>query len=69
MHDFTKDKYSTITILPTTHWQNKIGKILPKFLTDHRNKREAILASILGSVASSAIGLAYEGISSFLPHK
>ena len=28
-----------------------------------------ILASILGSFASSVIGLAYEGISSFLHHK
>ena len=48
---------------------NDIGKILPKFLTDSRCKRGAILASILGSVASSVIGLAYEGISSFLHHK
>ena len=48
---------------------NDIGKILPKFLTDCRHKRGAILASILGSVASSIIGLAYEGISSFLYHK
>ena len=49
---------------------NDIGKILPKFLTDHRHKRGAILASILGgSVASSALGLAYEGISCFLHHK
>ena len=48
---------------------NDIGKILPKFLTDHRHKRGAILASILGSVASSVIGLAYEEISSFFHHK
>ena len=48
---------------------NDIGKILPKFPTDHRCKRGAILASILGSIASSVIGLAYEGISSFLHHK
>ena len=48
---------------------NDIGKILPKFPTDHRHKRGAILASILGSVASSVIGLAHEGISSFLHHK
>ena len=48
---------------------NDIGKILLKFLTDSRHKRGAILASILGSVASSVIGLAYEGISSFLHHK
>ena len=48
---------------------NDIGKILPIFLTDHRHKRGAILASILGSIASKVIGLAYEGISSFLHHK
>ena len=48
---------------------NDIGKILAKFPTDRRHKRGAILASILGSVASSIIGLAYEGISSFLHHK
>ena len=36
---------------------------------DHRHKRGAILASILGSVASKVIGLAYEGISSLLHHK
>ena len=48
---------------------NDIDKILPKFPTDHRHKRGAILASILQSVAASVIGLAYEGISSFLHHK
>ena len=48
---------------------NDIGKILPKFLTDNRQKCGAILASILGCVASSVIGLAYEGILSFLHHK
>ena len=48
---------------------NDIGTILPKFLTDKRQKPGAILASILGSVASKVIGLAYEGISSFLHHK
>ena len=48
---------------------NDIGKILPKFPTDKRQKHGAILASILGSVASSVIGLAYKGISSFLHHK
>ena len=46
-----------------------MGKILPKFPTDNRQRCGAILASILGSVASKVIGLAYEGISSFLHHK
>ena len=48
---------------------NDIGKILPTFPTDHRHKRGTILASIMGNVASSVIGSAYEGISSFLHHK
>ena len=48
---------------------NDIGKILPKYPTDHRHKRGAILASIFGGIASSVIGLAYGGISSFLHHK
>ena len=48
---------------------NDIGKILPKFPTDNRQRCGVILASILGSVASKVIGLAYEGISSFLNHK
>ena len=41
---------------------------MPKFPTDNRHEQGAILASILGSVASKVIGLAYEGISSFLHH-
>ena len=42
---------------------------MPKFLIDNRQKCLAILASILGSVASKVIGLAYEGISSFIHYK
>ena len=48
---------------------NDIGKILSKFPTDQRHKRGEILTTILGSVASKVIGLAYEGILSFLHHK
>ena len=48
---------------------NDIGKILPKSPTDKRQKRGAILTTILGSVASKVIGLAYKGISSFHHHK
>ena len=48
---------------------NDIGIILPKFSTDQRHKRGAILASVLGGIASSIIGSAYEGISGFLHHK
>ena len=58
---YKQTAYDTLT--------NDIGKILPKFPTDDRQKCGAILASILGSVASKVIGLAYEGISSFLHHK
>ena len=43
--------------------------MLPTFPTDKRPKRGAIWASVLGGIASSIIGLAYEGISSFLHHK
>ena len=48
---------------------NDIGKILPKFPSDKRQRHGAILASILGSIASKVIGLAYVGISNFLHHK
>ena len=48
---------------------NEIGLILPTFPVDKRSKRGAILAFVLGGNASSIIGLAYEGISSFLHHK
>ena len=46
-----------------------IGHILPPYPTEKKPKQGAILASILGGIASSIIGLAYEGISSFLHHK
>ena len=58
---YNKTTYDTLA--------NDIGKILPKFPTAKRQKHGAILTSILGSVASKVIGLAYEGISSFLHHK
>ena len=48
---------------------NDIGKILRKFPNDKRQRCGAMLTSILGSVASKVIGLAYKGISSFLHHK
>ena len=58
---YNKTAYDTLA--------NDIGKILPKFPPDKRQRHGAILVSILGSVASKVIGLAYEGISSFLHHK
>ena len=47
--------------------QNEIGLILPTFGSKNRKKR--FIATILGSIASKVIGLAFEGISSFLHHK
>ena len=47
---------------------NEIGLILPTFPKEKRPKR-SILASVLGGIVSSVIGLTYEGISSFLHHK
>ena len=38
---------------------NEIGLILPTFPMDKRPKRGAILASVLGGIVSSIIGLAY----------
>ena len=45
---YNKTAYDTLA--------NDIGKILPKFPTDRRQKRGAILTTILGSVASEVIG-------------
>ena len=47
--------------------QNKIGMILPTFTESNRKKR--FLSAVLGTVASKFVGLAFEGISSFLHHK
>ena len=47
---------------------NEIGLILPTYPKDWRHKG-GIITSALGGIASSVIGLAYEGISSFLHHK
>ena len=45
--------------------ENEIGLILPTF----GKRRKRFLATVLGSIASSVISLAFEGISSFLHHK
>ena len=45
--------------------QNKIGLILPNF----NNRKKRFLTTILSIVATKVIGLAFEGISSFLHHK
>ena len=69
MHNFTKTLYNYYNCTAYDTLTNDIGKILPKFPTDHRHKRGAIIACILGSIASSIIGVAYEGLSSFLHHQ
>ena len=45
--------------------EKEIGLILPTY--NKRNKR--FIGTLIGSLASCVIGLAYEGISSFLHHK
>ena len=47
--------------------QNEINLILPTFTENNRKKR--FLSAVLGTVASKIVGLAVEGISSFLYHK
>ena len=44
--------------------KNKVGLILPKFHTECINKR-----GIFGAIIAGFLGLAFEGISSFLLHK
>ena len=44
--------------------KNEVDLILPKFYTEHRNKR-----GIFGAIISGFIGLAFECTSSFLHHK
>ena len=44
--------------------KNKVDLILPKFHKECRNKR-----GIFGAIISGFLGLAFEGISSFLHHK
>ena len=48
--------------------KDEIGSILQIYHVNKRSKR-GILTTVLGSIASGVIGLAYEGISSFLHHK
>ena len=40
---------------------NDIDKILPRFLTDKRQRHGGIVTTILGSIVSKVIGLAYGG--------
>ena len=67
--DFYKRQIEYYNITSHRILTKDIGLLLPAFLTEKRPKRRAILASVLGGIASSVIGLAYEGISSFQHHK
>ena len=46
--------------------QNEIWLILPSF---NNNRKKRFLTTILGTIASKVIGLAFKGISHFLHHK
>ena len=45
--------------------QNEIGLILPNL----NNRKKRFLTTILGTIATKVVGLAFEGISNFLHHK
>ena len=49
--------------------QNEVGLILPSFNNNNNNGKKRFLTTVLGTIASKVIGLAFEGISSFLHHK
>ena len=67
--DFYKRQITYYNLTAYRILTKDIGLILPTFPTEKRPKRGAILASVLGGITSTVIGLAYEGISSFLHHK
>ena len=48
--------------------QDEIGLTLPSF-NNNNNRKKRFLTTILGTIVSKVIGLAFEGISSFLHHK
>ena len=63
------DKLLPVSNMASSNTTNlQIGLIVPIFPNDKRQKR-GIITTILGSIASDVIGLAYEGILSFLHHK
>ena len=67
--DFYKRQIKYYNITAHRILTKDTGLILPTFPTEKKPKRRALLASLLGGITSSVIGLAYEGISSFLHHK
>ena len=67
--DFYRGQIAYYNITAYRILTKDIEHFLPTYPTDKRPKRGVILASVLGGIASSVIGLAYKGISSFLHHK
>ena len=49
--------------------QNEIGLILTSFNSNSNNRKKRFLTTFFGTIASKVIGIAFEGISSFLHHK
>ena len=66
--EFYKKQISYYNHMAHEILMNEAGLILPTYPKDRRHRR-SILASVLGGIASSVIGLAYEGTTSFLHHK
>ena len=66
--EFYKKQISYYNCTAYEMLKNEICLILPTYPKDRRHKTD-IIASLLGGIASSVIGLAYEVTSSFLHHK
>ena len=66
--EFYKEQLEYYNHMANELLMNEIALILPTFPKEKRPKRGAILAFVLGGIASGIIGLAYEGISSFIHH-
>ena len=64
---FYQKQIDYYNMTPYNILQNEVGLILPTFTKYNRKKR--FLSAVLGTVASKIVGLAFEGISSFLHHK
>ena len=62
-----QNRYNIIITQLINILQNEINLILPTFTESNRKKR--FLSAVLRTVASKIVGLAFEGISSFLHHK
>ena len=66
--NFYKQQIDYYNLTADNILQNEIGLILPSF-NNNNSRKKRFLTTILGTIASKFIGLAFEGISSFLHHK